>query len=40
MRDRRLLLFVFGVYDYTGILYDFDEEFQEGLIKAFGLKNN
>ena len=39
IHDRRIMLFVFGVYDYTGILYDFDESFQKELISAFGLKN-
>lgn len=39
INDRRLMLFTFGVYDYTGILYDFDEDFQKNMVKAFGIKN-
>ena len=39
IHDRRIMLFTFGVYDYTGILYDFDEDFQKNMQKAFGIKN-
>ena len=38
IHDRRIMLFIFGIYDYTGILYDFDQDFQDELIKAFGIK--
>tara|TARA_B100000902_G_C27289835_1_gene906488 strand:- start:429 stop:1076 length:648 start_codon:yes stop_codon:yes gene_type:complete len=40
MVERRIMLFTFGVYDYTGILYDFDESFQKDLIQTFGLGQN
>jgi len=39
INDRRIMLFIFGVYDYTGILYDFDQDFQTQLVKSFGIKN-
>lgn len=39
INDRRIILFIFGVYDYTGILYDFDKDFQTQLAKSFGFKN-
>ena len=39
MHDRRIMLFIFGIYDYTGILYDFDQDFQTHLTTAFGIKN-
>lgn len=40
MPERRIILFTFGVYDYTGVLYDFDETFQKDLIQTFGLGQN
>jgi len=39
MHDRRIMFFVFGIYDYTGILYDFDQDFQTHIARAFGIKN-
>ena len=39
IKDRRILLLTFGIYDYTGVLYDFDQDFQNTLEKQFGLKN-
>ena len=38
MQDRRMVLFAFGVYDYTGVLYDYNASFADNLKNSLGLK--